>query len=101
AIERFRPDAVHLEGGLLAPLAGMRGVPTVLAAHGSGALEARETRRVTRRPWRWIRARLQERTETAWERRWFAAAAACVVGSEDDRHGLARHLPAEVVRVIP
>jgi glycosyltransferase involved in cell wall biosynthesis len=101
AIERFGPDVVHLEGGLLAPLAGMREVPTVLAAHGSGALDAREARRVTRRPWRRIRARLRERRETAWERRWFTAAAACVVGSDDDRQELTRHLPAEAVRVIP
>jgi Glycosyltransferase Family 4 len=76
-MERFDPDVLHLEGGPLAPLARLHGVPTVLAPHDSRALRAREFRRLARTPWSWVRAYLDERMETAWEARWYFPASTC------------------------
>jgi glycosyltransferase involved in cell wall biosynthesis len=101
ALDAFGPDVVHLEGALLAPLAGAGGVPTVLACHGSAALAARESRRLARQPWRWMRAHLDERVESAWERRWVGRADACVVDSEDDRGELAAYLPFDKLHIVP
>jgi glycosyl transferase family 4 len=52
ARREFRPDVVHLEGSVLAPLARVAGAPTVLACHESAALRAREAARRAGRPWR-------------------------------------------------
>lgn len=101
AIERFRPDVLHLEGAVLAPLARMDGIPTVLSAQDSLALRAQEFRRLARTPWAWLLARRAERRETAWEQRWLAAANTCVVLAEEDRAGLVRHVPFERIEVIP
>ena len=101
AVERFAPDALHLEGGALAPLAGIGGVPAVLSVHDSRALRAREFRRLTRMPLGWARARVAEWRETAWERRWFGGAQACVVVSEEDRAAVLELCPGARVEVIP
>lgn len=101
AIERFRPDLLHLEGAVLAPLARMAGIPTVLSVQDSLALRAQEMRRLAGTPWAWLQARWQERREAAWEQQWLGAADACVVLSEEDRAGLVRHVPFERVEVIP
>ncbi len=90
AVYRFMPHVLHLEGGVLAPLARVGGVPTVLGAHDSGALRARELRRFCRAPWSWLAARLAERRAAAWEARWFAAADARIVLSEEDGAALGR-----------
>ena len=97
----FRPDVVHLEGTLLAPLARVAGAPSVLACHESAALRARDAARCAGAPWRRVRARLDERVETGWVREWFAAVAACVTGSEEDRRAIAAHLPFDRIEIIP
>jgi glycosyltransferase involved in cell wall biosynthesis len=97
----WAPDVVHLEGPLLAPLAGALAAPTVVACRESGVRRARDARRLARAPREWMRAQLEERLETEWERRWLPAARACVVGSEDDRRTLAERVPAERIEVIP
>src|SRR5438094_10169438 len=97
----WAPDVVHLEGALLAPLAGALPVPVVIGCRESGVRRARDARRLARTPGDWMRAQLEERVETEWERRWLPAAHACVVGSEDDRRTLAERVPLERIEVIP
>ncbi len=99
AITRFQPDVLHLEGPIVAPLARLGGVPTVHSTHGSRALRARERVRLCQTPWTWLEARLDERLETDWERRWFGAADAIVVPSDTDRAAIARHVggPIDVI----
>jgi glycosyltransferase involved in cell wall biosynthesis len=98
---RFAPDVLHLDGPVLAPLAALAGLPTVLAAHGSRARFARDMRRLTTTPHAWVRAWARERAERRWERRWFRHAAACVVSSDEDRLALADAVPAAQLDVIP
>ncbi len=100
-IARFGPDVMHVEGSMLAPLCREGGVPTVLAVHDSRTLRAREFRRLAATPWEWVRARLEEREESAWERRWFPGADTCVVLSEEDRAEIATFVPADRVAVLP
>jgi glycosyltransferase involved in cell wall biosynthesis len=99
-IHKFGPDVVHIEGAGPAPLARPGGIPTVIGIHDSRALRAREFRRLARTPWSWLRARLTEREEAAWERRWLPAADACVVLSEDDRAEVAQSLGTARVHVV-
>jgi glycosyltransferase involved in cell wall biosynthesis len=101
AVERFRPDVVHLEGALMAPLAGAGGVPAVLSCHESPALRARDALRRARHPWARLRARLDERAEREWEQRWFACVDACVVRSDADRAAIAERLSPDRIDVIP
>jgi glycosyltransferase involved in cell wall biosynthesis len=101
AVDRFAPDVLHLEGGVLAPLAGLGGVPTVLALHDSRALRAREFRRLARTPWGRLQARLSQWQEVAWEARWFGGPDLRLVVSEEDRLAL-RHLgPQARTEVLP
>jgi len=72
AIWEWRPDVVHLDGGVLAPLAATLPVPAVIADRAA-AIAPRD-------------------------RRLFAA---CVVSSEDDRRILAAHVPFDRIDVIP
>jgi glycosyltransferase involved in cell wall biosynthesis len=97
----FRPDVIHLEGPLLAPLASMADRPAVLACHESSALRARDAARAPAPAWRRVRARLHEHREAGWERHWFSGVAACVVESEDDRQALATRMPFERIEVLP
>jgi glycosyltransferase involved in cell wall biosynthesis len=97
----FRPDVVHLEGSVLAPLARVASAPSVLACHESAVMRARETARHAALPWRRVRARLDEHVETTWERDWLGGVAACVMDSEEDRHAVSTHVPFERVEVIP
>jgi polysaccharide biosynthesis protein PslH len=101
ALDRFAPDVLHLEGGVLAPLAGLGGVPTVLALHDSRALRAREFRRLVRTPWGQWGGRLAEWREAAWEGRWFGAADLRVVVSEEDRTALSHLGPQARTEVLP
>jgi glycosyltransferase involved in cell wall biosynthesis len=101
AVERFKPDVLHLEGALMAPLAAVGGVPTVLSCHESPALRARDARRGAQRPWARLRATLDERVERGWEQRWFASVDGCVVRSEADRAAIGEHLSVARVDVIP
>jgi polysaccharide biosynthesis protein PslH len=100
-IARFGPDVLHIEGGALAPLAGAGDVPSVLSIHDSRALRAREFRRLVGHPLGWARARVAEWRETTWERRWFGAADACVVVSEEDRAAVRELCAGARVEVIP
>jgi glycosyltransferase involved in cell wall biosynthesis len=101
AAEEFAPDVVHVEGSLLAPVASVAHAPVVLACHESAAARARHLRRAGRSVWLRLGARLDERIERAWERRWCARAAACVVDSEDERRALAERVRFERIDVIP
>jgi hypothetical protein len=83
AIERTRPDVVQLEGETTAGLAGVGGVPTLLAVHGSGTLR-RSPADHRMRLGRWLAARLTERGR-ATERRGMAAADVRVVASAEER----------------
>ena len=97
----WSPDVVHLEGPLLAPLAAALPAPVVVACRESGVRRARHARRLARAPHEWMRARLEERLESEWERRWLRSTRACVVGSEDDRRTLAERVSAARIDVIP
>lgn len=101
AIARVRPDVLHLEGALLAPLSRTGGIPTVLTIADSPAMRARDARTHATGLGAWLRATLDHRIEAAWERRWFPAVDAAVVPSEQDRKELARHIPFARVDVIP
>jgi glycosyltransferase involved in cell wall biosynthesis len=100
AIVEWTPDLVHIEGTLLAPLAGELPLPVVLSCRESGVRRAREARRLARGPQEWTRAHLEERLETEWERRWLPAADACVVASEHDRRTLAERVAYDRIEVI-
>ena len=78
-IAAWAPDVVHLEGALLAPLAGALPVPVVLGCRESAVRRAREARRLARAPGEWMRAQFEERGAMEWEARWLRAARACVV----------------------
>jgi glycosyltransferase involved in cell wall biosynthesis len=97
----WKPDLVHLDGMVLAPLAGQVSAPAVLACRDSGVRRPREARRLARRPHEWMRAQLDERLELEWERRWLPGVAACVVGSEADRRIVAERMPFARIDVIP
>jgi glycosyltransferase involved in cell wall biosynthesis len=99
-VVEWAPDLVHLEGLQLAPLAGELPVPLVLSCRESGVRRAREARRLARGPQEWMRAHVDERLETEWERRWLPAADACVVASEHDRETLAERVPVDRIAVI-
>lgn len=101
AIDEWRPDVVHLEGALLAPLAGALPAPVVIGLRESAVRRARDGRRQARTPREWMRAQIDERLETEWERRWLPAAQGCVVASEDDRRTLAERVPFERIDVVP
>jgi len=101
AIEEWRPDVVHLEGSLLAPLATTLPVPVVIGCRESAVRRARDARRLARTPRDWMRAQLEERLETEWERRWLRAAQSCIVASDDDRRTLAERVPLERIDVVP
>ncbi len=101
AIGQFHPDLLHLEGPLLAPLARTCDLPTVMAVHDSRALRARDARHFAGGLGAWLKATIDERMETAWERRWFPGVDIAVVPSEDDRREVARHIPFSRVKVIP
>ena len=94
-VARFAPDVAYLDGAMLAPLAVRTRVPTVLAPHAA-------RRSVTSRPaltrlGGWLGVDADDR----WQRRWFAAATACVVASAEERAALARWLPSEHIDVVP
>lgn len=96
----FRPDVIHLEGALLAPLARVADAPCVLGCHESPAARAREAGRAPAPTWQRLRARLAARLETGWARKWFDAVSACVVDSEYDRRATSAHLPFDRIEVI-
>jgi glycosyltransferase involved in cell wall biosynthesis len=101
AVVEWAPDLVHLEGTLLAPLAAELPLPLVLSCRESRVRRAREACRLARGPQDWMRAHVEERIETEWERRWLPAADACVVASEHDRQTLAERMRYDRIDVIP
>jgi glycosyltransferase involved in cell wall biosynthesis len=101
ATAAFRPDVVHLESALLAPLARVAGVPCVLGCPESPAAAARGAGRYLAPTWQRLRARLDERRETGWAREWFGGVTACVVDCEDDRRISSARVPLEQIEVIP
>jgi glycosyltransferase involved in cell wall biosynthesis len=101
AIAAFRPDVIHLESALLAPLARVAGLHCVLSCHEPPAAGARGAGRCLAPTWQRLRARLDERRETSWAREWFGAVTACVVECEDDRRISSAHVPFEQIEVIP
>jgi glycosyltransferase involved in cell wall biosynthesis len=99
--DRFAPDVIHLEGGVLAPLARTVAAPSLLACHEAATLRARDVRRAGESAPRRLAAWMDERAETAWAREWFRSAGACVVDSEEDRQALLEHMPLPHVAVVP
>jgi glycosyltransferase involved in cell wall biosynthesis len=93
--DRFSPDVAFLHGARLAPLAARARVPTVLAPHAASV--GGPSRSSVARLGAWLGVHTAE----GWQRRWFPAATACVVGSGDERAALARWLPAARVDVVP
>lgn len=100
ATAAFRPDIVHLESPVLAPLARAAAVPCVLGCHES-PVAGRGGGRYAAPAWQRLRARLDERRESGWAREWFAGAAMCVVDCEHDRRLSSAHVPLEQIEVIP
>ena len=101
ASARFKPAVLHLGGPMLAPLAKTANLPTVLDASDSRALRAREARHLAKGLGAWLKATIDARLESAWERRWFPTVDVAVVPSEEDRREVARHVPFSRVEVIP
>jgi glycosyltransferase involved in cell wall biosynthesis len=96
----FRPDVVHLEGALLAPLTRETSAPCVLSSHGSPVADAPGGGRQAP-AWQRLRARLDARRETGWAREWLSGVTTCVVECEDDRRISSARVPAERIAVIP
>jgi glycosyltransferase involved in cell wall biosynthesis len=101
AIADFAPEVVHVEGALLAPLAAELPLPVVVNWRESGVRRARDTRRLARSAREWMRAQIDERLDTQWERRWLPAARACIVASEHDRRVMAERTALDRLEVIP
>jgi glycosyltransferase involved in cell wall biosynthesis len=101
ACAEFRPDVVHLESALLAPLGRRVRGPCVLACHEAAAIRGRLTVPASGAPWARVRARLAARAEAAWERAWLGGVTACVVDAEEHRRAIAAHVPFERIDVIP
>ena len=101
AVAEWRPDVVHLEGMLLAPLAAALPVPAVVGCRESAVRRARDARRLATSPHDWVRAQLDERRDTEWEQRWLPAARGIVVGSEADRGIVAERVPFARIDVVP
>ncbi len=80
AVRDFAPDVLHLEGSVLAPLARLGGLPTVLAVRDADTLPSPGERRRVRRPWSWIDGRLDEWQQAAWEHAWFQRADVVLTG---------------------
>jgi glycosyltransferase involved in cell wall biosynthesis len=99
--DRFAPDVIHLEDGVLAPLARGAAAPTLLACHEAATLHARDVRRAGESASRRLAAWMDERAETAWAREWFRFAGVCVVDAEEDRHALLEHVLVRHVAVVP
>jgi len=99
--DRFAPDVIHLESGVLAPLARTAAAPTLLACHEAATLRARDVRRAGDSAPRRLAAWMDERAQTAWARDWFRSAGTCVVDSEEDRQALLEHAPLPHVAVVP
>jgi glycosyltransferase involved in cell wall biosynthesis len=103
AVAKVRPDAVHLEGGGLAPLLGSAagGWPAVLSVHDSKALRFEEFARYTDGPRRRIRLKLLAVIARRHERRWFGCADRVVVTSPFDADGLTATVSRQRIVVIP
>src|SRR5205823_1859249 len=84
AVRDFAPDVLHLEGSVLAPLARLGGLPTVLAVRDADTLPSPGERRRVRRPWSWIDGRLEEWQQAAWEHAWFPRADVVLTGEVPD-----------------
>jgi len=80
AVRDFAPDVLHLEGSVLAPLARLGGLPTVLAVRDADTLPSPGERRRVRRPWSWIDGRLDEWQQAAWEHAGFERADVVLTG---------------------
>jgi len=80
AVRDLAPDVLHLEGSVLAPLARLGGLPTVLAVRDADTLPSPGERRRVRRPWSWIDGRLDEWQQAAWEHAWFPRADVVLTG---------------------
>ena len=103
ALEKIRPDVLHLEGGGLAPLLHMaaRSVPTVLSIHDSKALRFKEFSAFTVSPRKRIRLKLLSVLARRHERRWFGSADRVVVTSPFDAEALLGSVSADRIASIP
>jgi glycosyltransferase involved in cell wall biosynthesis len=103
AVEKFRPEVLHLEGGGLAPLLGAaaRGVPAVLSVHDSKALRFKEFAGFTTAPRKRIRLKLLSVLARRHEQRWFGSADRVVVTSPFDADALSGSVGADRIVSIP
>ena len=103
AVEKIRPDLMHLEGGGLAPLLGATSpaVPAVLSVHDSKALRFEEFASFTAARRTRLRLKLLSMIARRHERRWFGRAERVVVTSPFDADALSGSVSADRIVSIP
>jgi glycosyltransferase involved in cell wall biosynthesis len=103
AVERIRPDVLHLEGGGLAPLLGSatRGLPAVLSVHDSKALRFKEFASFTASRRKRLRLMVLSIIARRHERRWFGGADRVVVTSPFDADALSGSVKSDRITSIP
>ena len=103
AVEKIRPDVLHLEGGGLAPLLrrASRGVPAVLSIHDSRALRYQEFAAFAGGRRKRIRLKLLSVLARQQERRWFGYADRVVVTSPFDANALSGAVSSQRIASIP
>jgi glycosyltransferase involved in cell wall biosynthesis len=103
AVEKIRPDVMHLEGGGLAPLlrSASRRVPAVLSVHDSKALRFEEFAAFTTASGRRIRLRMLSLLARRHERRSFGWADRVVVTSPFDAEALSSSVRPDRIVSIP
>jgi glycosyltransferase involved in cell wall biosynthesis len=103
AMQRIRPDVLHLEGGGLAPILGSvsRAVPAVLSIHDSKALRFKEFASFTASRRKRIRLKLLSMIARRHERRWFRCADRVVVTSPFDADALSGSVESDRIASIP
>ncbi|MGH2651385.1 MAG: glycosyltransferase family 4 protein [Actinomycetota bacterium] len=101
-LQTLEPDALHLEGPSLAPLAALGGgIRTVLSAHDALSLRYREFATFARSRRERAVYGMREALARRFERRWVGRADRVVVTSPVDLEALRRSVPGERLTVIP
>lgn len=103
AVTRLRPDAIHLEGGGLAPIlsSGSQGLPAVLSVHDSKALRYLDFAAFTTSARKRITLKLLAIIARRHERRWFRLADRVVAASPFDADALSVSVSRHRIVSIP
>jgi polysaccharide biosynthesis protein PslH len=103
AVTNVRPDAIHLEGGGLAPLldSASHGVPAVLSVHDSKALRYLDFAAFTTDTRKRISLKLLAIVARRHERRWFRLADRVVAASPFDADALSGSVNRDRIVSIP